>query len=140
MSKVSIIVPIYNVEIYLRKCIDSILLQTYKNLDVILVNDGSPDNSHKICDEYAQKDDRVIVIHESNVGVSSARNTGLDIASGKYIVFVDLDDYITKDMYELMVYEIEKIEAKMMIYGYDYITENGKVDRYYNIRQNELLT
>lgn len=107
---------------------------------MILVNDGSPDNSHKICDEYAQKDDRVIVIHESNVGVSSARNTGLDIASGKYIVFVDLDDYITKDMYELMVYEIEKIEAKMMIYGYDYITENGKVDRYYNIRQNELLT
>lgn len=81
---VSIIVPIYNVEKYLKRCIDSILNQTYKNLEIILVDDGSPDKCPEICDEYAKKDDRIIVIHNKNGGVSSARNAGLDIAKGKY--------------------------------------------------------
>lgn len=81
---VSVIVPIYNVEKYLKRCIDSILNQTYKNLEIILVDDGSPDKCPEICDEYAKKDDRIIVIHNKNGGVSSARNAGLDIAKGKY--------------------------------------------------------
>lgn len=81
---VSVIVPIYNVEKYLKRCIDSILNQTYKNLEIILVDDGSPDKCPEICDEYAKKDDRIIVIHNNNGGVSSARNAGLDIAKGKY--------------------------------------------------------
>ncbi|HBI93586.1 MAG TPA: glycosyl transferase family 2 [Terrisporobacter glycolicus] len=140
MAKVSIIIPIYNVEKYLCKCIESILAQTHKNLELILVDDGSPDNSPKICDEYAQKDDRVIVIHKPNGGVSSARNAGLDRASGEYIGFIDPDDYIRSDMYELMVDELERNNVNMAICGYDYITENGKVERPYNIRGNELLT
>ena len=106
MGKVSIIVPIYNVEKYLSKCIESILSQTYKNIEIILVDDGSPDNSPQICDEYAKKDDRIIVIHKANGGVSSARNAGIDIATGKYIGFVDPDDYIENNMYELMVNKI----------------------------------
>lgn len=81
---VSVIVPIYNVEKYLKRCIDSILNQTYKNLEIILVDDGSPDKCPQICDEYAKEDDRIIVIHNKNGGVSSARNAGLDIAKGKY--------------------------------------------------------
>jgi len=91
---ISIVVPIYNVEKYLKKCIDSIISQTYTNLEIILIDDGSPDNCGKICDEYAQKDSRIKVIHKENAGVSQARNVGLDNASGKYITFVDSDDYI----------------------------------------------
>lgn len=140
MGKVSIIVPIYNVEKYLSKCIESILSQTYKNIEIILVNDGSLDNSAQICDEYAKKDDRIIVIHKANGGVSSARNAGLDIATGKYIGFVDPDDYIENNMYELMVNKIEKYKADIAICGYDYINENYTIERYYHIQQDEILT
>lgn len=140
MVKLSIIVPVYNVEKYLSKCIDSILSQTYKDLELILVDDGSPDNSPKICDEYAQKDNRVIVIHKPNGGVSSARNAGIDRATGKYIGFVDPDDYITSDMYEVMIQELEESKADIAICGYDYINENGQVERPYNNRINEVLT
>ena len=100
--KISIIVPVYKVEKYIHKCIDSILNQTFKDFELILVDDGSPDNCGKICDEYAKKDSRVIVIHKENGGLSSARNSGLDIARGDYIGFVDSDDYIENDMYELL--------------------------------------
>lgn len=100
VEKISIIVPVYNVENYLAKCVESILNQTYKNIEVILVNDGSKDTSGDICDYYAKKDNRVKVIHIDNGGVSNARNTGLNIASGKYVGFVDSDDYIKIDMYE----------------------------------------
>ena len=93
---VSIIVPIYNTEKYLRKCVDSILKQTYENLEVILVNDGSPDNSLEICREYERLDSRVKVINKKNGGLSSARNAGLEICTGKYITFVDSDDYLKK--------------------------------------------
>ncbi len=140
MAKISIIVPIYNVEKYLPKCIESILAQTYKDFELILVDDGSPDNSPQICDEYAKKDDRVIVIHKPNGGVSSARNAGLDRATGQYIGFVDPDDYITSDMYTFMIDGMKKSGANMAICGYDYINENGKVERPYNVRENELLT
>ena len=90
----SVIIPVYNVEKYLRKCVDSVLAQDIADMEVILVDDGSPDNSGAICDEYAEKDARVKVIHKENGGLSTARNVGLDIARGKYITFVDSDDYL----------------------------------------------
>lgn len=97
---VSIIVPVYKVEQYLERCVKSILNQTYKNIEVILVDDGSPDNCGKICDMFAKQDNRIIVIHKSNGGLSDARNKGIEIAKGKYIGFVDSDDYIEEDMFE----------------------------------------
>lgn len=101
--KVSVIIPVYNVEKYLRECVDSVINQTYKNLEIILVDDGSPDNCGKICDEYAEIDSRVKVIHKQNGGASSARNSGIEIASGEYIGFVDGDDVIESDMYEFLL-------------------------------------
>lgn len=100
---ISVIVPIYNTEPYLNKCIDSIIDQTYRNLEIILVDDGSTDRSGEICDAYAKADKRVKVIHKRNGGLSSARNSGLGIAKGKYIGFVDSDDYVAADMYELLI-------------------------------------
>ncbi len=102
-SVISIIVPIYDVERYLPKCIESILNQTFKEFELILVDDGSPDNSGIICDEYSKRDERIKVIHKENGGVSSARNVGLDSALGEYIGFVDPDDYIDKYMYQKMI-------------------------------------
>lgn len=99
---ISIIIPVYKVEKYLEKCIQSVINQTYKNIQIILVDDGSPDNCGKICDEYAKKDHRIEVIHKSNGGLSDARNKGLEIAKGEYIGFVDSDDYIESDMYEVL--------------------------------------
>ena len=97
---ISIIIPIYNVEKYLHCCINSVIRQTYKNLEIILIDDGSPDNCGKICDEYAKKDNRIKVIHKENGGLSSARNAGLDIAKGEYISFVDSDDYVAENFIE----------------------------------------
>jgi len=102
MAKVSIIVPIYNVEKYLAECIESLCSQTLEDIEIILVDDGSPDNSGAICDEYAQKDTRIKVIHKKNAGVSAARNDGLSIATGDYVIFVDSDDYVPVDAYEKM--------------------------------------
>lgn len=95
----SVIIPVYNVEKYLRKCVDSVLAQDIADMEVILIDDGSPDNSGAICDDYAEKDTRVKVIHKKNEGLSSARNAGLDIARGKYITFVDSDDYVLPNTY-----------------------------------------
>ena len=103
MNLISVIVPIYNVEKFIKKCLDSIVNQTYKNLEIILVDDGSPDSCGKICDEYAQKDNRIKVIHKENGGLVSARNAGLEIATGDYISFIDPDDWIEKEMYEEMI-------------------------------------
>lgn len=89
---ISIIVPVYKVEKYLRRCIQSIICQTYSNIEIILVDDGSPDRCPEICDEYASKDERIKVIHQENKGVSAARNAGLDAAKGEYVAFVDSDD------------------------------------------------
>lgn len=102
-EKISVIVPIYNVEKYLEKCIDSIINQTYKNLEIILVDDGSTDSCSKICKEYEKIDKRIKVIYKENGGLSDARNAGLKIATGDYIGFVDSDDYIEKSMYEKML-------------------------------------
>jgi len=102
---ISVIVPIYNVERYLPKCVDSILSQTYENLEIILVDDGSADSCGSICDEYAKKDSRVRVIHKQNGGLSDARNCGIEASSGEYLGFVDSDDYIAPDMY-MTLYEL----------------------------------
>lgn len=116
--KVSIIVPVYNVEQYLPKCIESILNQTYRNLEIILVNDGSTDSSGSICDEYASKDPRIKVLQQKNSGVSAARNYGLEIADGEYIGFVDSDDWLDDDMYSSLVDLAESNQADLAICGY----------------------
>ncbi len=100
---VSVIVPVYKSEKYLRRCVDSILAQTYTNLEIILVDDGSPDNCGKICDEYAAKDLRIKVVHKENGGVSSARNAGLEVFTGEYLTFIDSDDYVEKTYVESLV-------------------------------------
>ena len=109
--KVSIIVPVYNVENYLEQCLDSILNQSLKEIEVILVNDGSTDRSGAICDDYSKKDKRIKVFHTKNRGLSAARNKGLELASGEYIGFVDSDDYIRKDMAYVICLEICKVIA-----------------------------
>ena len=117
---ISVIVPVYKVEAYLDDCLASIVCQSYHNLEIILVDDGSPDKCPQMCDEWAKKDTRVKVIHKKNGGLSSARNAGLDIASGDYIAFVDSDDWISKDMYAKMIAEIEAknvdvVAAKILV-------------------------
>ena len=123
----SVIIPVYNVEEYLTKCVDSILDQTYQNLEVILVNDGSRDNSGSICDLLAQKDSRVRVIHKENGGLSSARNAGMDAAAGEYITFVDSDDWLETDAYEHLMGLLEKYRVKLVCGGnYDVDGGTGK--------------
>lgn len=106
-DKISIIIPVYKVEAYLPKCLDSVLQQTYKNLEIILIDDGSPDESGKICDEYSKKDERIKVIHKENAGVAQARNDGIEAATGAYISFIDSDDWISPRAYEWMHKEIQ---------------------------------
>ena len=119
MSMVSIIVPIYNIEGYIRECIDSILAQTYPDFELILVDDGSPDNCGRICDEYAGKDVRIKVIHKENGGLTSARNAGLSVAKGDWIMHVDGDDWIEPDMIESLI-EAAKVTEADLVFG-DYI-------------------
>lgn len=104
---VSVIIPVYNVEPYLRRCIDSVINQTYTTLEIILVDDGSLDKSGAICEDYANADSRIKVIHKLNGGLSDARNAGIDIASGTYLMFVDSDDWIRKDCVALLVAAIQ---------------------------------
>jgi len=101
-SLISIIIPVYKVEKYLAQCLDSVLAQTHKDIEVILVDDGSPDKCHEICDDYARRDNRIRVIHKENAGLSAARNSGIAIAQGDYIGFVDSDDLISPNMYEIL--------------------------------------
>ncbi|MBQ8418044.1 MAG: glycosyltransferase [Phascolarctobacterium sp.] len=108
MPKLSIIVPVYKVEQYIHKCVDSILNQTFTDFELILVDDGSPDNCGKICDEYAQKDERVRVIHKENGGLSDARNAGIDVATGEVIGFIDSDDWVERYMYQEMLNYMEE--------------------------------
>ncbi len=112
-EKVSVIVPIYNMEKYLERCVDSLLKQTYKNLEIILVDDGSTDKSGNICDEYALKDQRVVVIHKKNGGLSSARNAALDVFTGEYITSVDPDDYVFENYVKIMYNALKSRSAKI---------------------------
>lgn len=122
---ISIIVPVYNVKKYLKKCLDSLLNQTYKNLEVILVNDGSTDGSDKICDEYAEKDSRVVCISQQNLGLSAARNAGMKIAKGQYFAFVDSDDYVHKDFILTLYKCIKKNNASIALCQRLEIDENA---------------
>lgn len=118
MDKLSIIIPIYNSELYLKRCLDSIIAQTYTNLEIICINDGSTDSGGKICDEYAQKDSRIKVYHKPNGGESSARNAGLRLVTGKYIGFIDNDDWIEPNMYESLYASAESNNVPMSVSGF----------------------
>lgn len=139
---ISIIVPIYKVEKYLPKCIESLINQTKKDIEIILVDDGSPDGCPEICDEYAKKDSRIVVIHQPNRGVSAARNAGLNAAKGELIGFVDPDDRVAPEMYEKMEKAINGKGAELAVCGYDYYFENGEIDekRKYSERDDELIS
>ena len=113
--RISVVVPIYKVEKYIHKCIQSILAQTYKNLEIILVDDGSPDRCGAICDSYAKEDPRIKVIHKQNGGLSDARNAGIDAAEGGFIGFVDSDDYIAPQMYEQLIKQLVKYNADIAV-------------------------
>ena len=129
MSKlVSIIVPVYKVEQYLKRCMDSVLNQTYKNIEIILVNDGSPDNCPALCEEYAKIDSRVRVIHKENGGLSSARNVALDSVKGDYIFFVDSDDWLALDTLEVLNEYLEK-DYDMISFQRTYLTEEKVVEK-----------
>ena len=123
---ISIIVPAYNVKKYICRCLNSIISQTYKNLEIIVVDDGSIDESGKICDEFARKDKRIKVIHKENGGLSDARNIGIDESSGEYLAFVDSDDYIRNDYIEVLLDAITKKDADIAICNYIKIPENKK--------------
>ncbi len=118
---ISVIVPIYNVEPYLKRAVDSILNQTYTNLEVILVDDGSPDSCGKICDEYKEKDKRVVVIHKQNGGLSDARNAGLDRAKGQYIAFLDSDDFFAPFFINTLYYELLRTESDVAFSMYQVV-------------------
>ncbi|MGN1300444.1 MAG: glycosyltransferase family 2 protein [Clostridia bacterium] len=135
---ISVIIPVYKVEKYLEQCISSVIRQTYRNLEIILVDDGSPDNCPKICDEYAKKDNRIRVIHKKNGGVSSARNIGIDKAKGKWIAFIDSDDWVEENYIERLHVCAVKENADIALCGYNRIIFNkiekinssGKINRY----------
>lgn len=114
-AKISIIVPVYNVDKYLERCVDSLLKQTYKNLEIILVDDESPDSCPQICDQYKQKDRRIIVIHKKNGGAASARNMGLDVAKGEYIGFVDSDDYVSEEYINNLYQDLSREKADISV-------------------------
>ena len=115
---ISIIVPVYNMEKYLARCVDSIIAQTYDKIEIILVDDGSTDNSSSMCDHYARKDERIKVVHKLNGGLSDARNAGFAVATGSYIGYVDSDDWIEPDMYEKMYYACVENDAELAVCRY----------------------
>lgn len=117
MAKISVVVPVYKVEQYIYKCVDSILNQTFSDIEVILVDDGSPDRCGEICDKYAEKDTRIQVVHKENGGLSDARNAGMQYAAGEYIIFIDSDDYIDTDMFEYMYNNLVQAGADMATCG-----------------------
>jgi glycosyltransferase involved in cell wall biosynthesis len=122
---ISVIVPIYQVEQYLPKCVDSIRNQTYSNLEIILVDDGSPDHCPELCDEYARKDSRIRVIHKPNGGLSDARNAGIEVAKGNYICFVDSDDYVADNMLDRLYLALKEQKAEMSLCGRACVDENN---------------
>ena len=126
---ISIIIPVYNVKNYLRECLDSVLSQTYKNLEIIVVDDGSTDGSSRLCDAYAKKDTRIQVIHQNNQGLSAARNTGLDAANGEFIAFLDSDDYLKKNAMEALLHGLLEFEGDICIGALQEVDVDGKKKR-----------
>ena len=125
MPKISVIIPVYRVEPYLRQCVDTVLEQTYRELEIILVDDGSPDGCGAICDEYAEKDSRVLVVHKENGGVSSARNAGLDVATGEWIMFIDSDDVVDCKYAEMMLKAQVETGAELVCCGNDRFSKDA---------------
>lgn len=127
MPKISIIVPVYNVEKYIKRCIDSIIVQTYSDWELLLIDDGSPDRSGDICDEYARNDNRIKVFHTVNEGVSSARNLGLDNARGEYVTFIDSDDWIEGKCFEVCVFLMERDMLDILQFSFKRVDDNGNI-------------
>ena len=136
---VSVIIPAYNIEDYIGRCLDSIISQTYKNLEIIVVDDGSRDYTGEILDNYAKKDRRIKVIHKENGGVSSARNKGIEAAEGDYIGFIDGDDLIEPGMYKTLVDLLEEENADIAHCGYQMVFPD-RVDYYYNTGKKKIKT
>ena len=132
MDLISVIIPVYNVEKYLDICVESVVRQTYENLEIILVDDGSTDNCPAICDEWARKDSRIKVIHKQNGGLSSARNVGMKNASGDYIGFIDSDDVISLDMYEKLLSSLKENEADIAQCGYFTFSDYSQISDFNN--------
>ena len=128
MPLFSIIIPVYKVEEYIHKCLDSVVCQSYDNFECIVIDDGSPDNCGRICDEYAMLDRRFNVIHQKNSGVSSARNVGIENSRGEYLLFVDSDDWIEKETLELLYKEIFKNKPDVIVFGYTEVSETIETD------------
>lgn len=139
MPQISVIVPVYKVEKYIHKCVDSILAQTFTDFELWLVDDGSPDHCGAICDEYAQIDTRVKVIHKKNGGLSDARNTALDVMNGKYIFFVDSDDWMSEDALEIMYSALERTGAKVATGNIVSVREDGTEQALYSPVQDETV-
>lgn len=129
MDKISIVIPVYKVEKYLDQCLDSIINQTYKNLEIILVDDGSPDNCPQICDEWAKKDGRIVVLHKNNEGVSRAVMDGIKISTGKYLSFLDSDDYVESEFLEKLYTALLQEKADISVCNYTEVYEDKKIEK-----------
>ncbi|MCL2253121.1 MAG: glycosyltransferase [Lachnospiraceae bacterium] len=125
--KISVIIAIYNIEPYLKRCLDSVINQTYRELEIILVNDGSADQSGMICDEYAAGDERIKVIHKANGGLSDARNAGMELMTGDFVGFVDGDDFIDSDMYESMIWALTENHGQIAVCRYRQVDSDGNI-------------
>ena len=130
MSEISIIIPVYNVEKYLERCLESVLSQTFKEIEILLIDDGSTDSSGVICDDFAKKDTRIRVIHKKNGGLSSARNCGIENATSPLLGFVDSDDYIDPDMYEVLYNELKKADADIAMCDLVNCYEGQKIEKH----------
>ncbi len=135
---VSIIVPVYNVEKYLDKCIETLIHQTYQNIEIILIDDGSTDSSRKKANDWKKQDSRIKMIHQNHQGVSSARNKGINLAKGKYIIFIDADDYTDKDLIEKLANKIETTNSDLSVCGFYYVNKEIKSSTLYNQTLKEM--
>ena len=139
MPTISVIIPVYNVEKYIKKCVDSVLGQTYADLEIFLVDDGSPDNCPAICDKYAEKDSRVKVIHKPNGGLSDARNAALDVMTGQYVTFVDSDDFIAPDAIETLYAALLRHNADIAVGNMKGVNEAGEISDFYTPAAEETV-
>lgn len=138
MQKISVIIPIYNVEPYLAECLDSVIHQTYKNLEIILVNDGSTDACHQICEDYAAQDQRIIVIHKKNGGSAEARNQGLKFATGNLLGFIDSDDVLSLDFYQILLNKLIENDSDIVECGFHAFSKSENINYIYE-QKNTLL-
>ena len=137
--KVTVVIPVYNVEKYLNRCLKSIVSQTYKNLEILLVDDESPDRCPEMCENWAKSDERIRVIHKKNAGLGMARNTGIENATGNFICFVDSDDYIELDTIEKAYRRAIECRADVVYYGYNIVSAEGIVTKTYKPEIDKLV-